>query len=184
MMGISVILLFVIACGFSSEITVTPTPTTVGSGPIITPSLTVNGCESLSGSFEMQVLVGPADAVGLEPVAVGDIPFSVVTEDAAYIIDGSGVISYADILEMEWGTYAVSMDMEASVSGTCSGEAGSEALNVTFQISGEQMVEVRAEGFEGDYPWSGTQALDLYYPLEEGAIAGGEGWSFVLHLRQ
>ena len=183
--GISVIALIVIACGFSSDIVATPTPTIAsGGGPILVPSLTVNGCEGLSGTFEMQILVGPAEAVGLEPVAVGEIPFSVVAEDRSYNVQGSGVILYEDVLEMEWGTYAVSMDMGVIASGTCSGEAGSEALQVMIQTSGEQMVEVRAKGFEGDYPWSGTQTLYLYFPLEEGAMAEGEGWSFVLHLGQ
>jgi hypothetical protein len=46
------------------------------------------------------------------------------------------------------------------------------------------MIEVRAEGFQGDYPWTGTHELNLSFPLEDGAIAEGEGWIFVLHLSQ
>jgi hypothetical protein len=55
-------------------------------------------------------------------------------------------------------------------------------LNLALTVSGEQMVEVRAEGFSGDYPWSGTHEFSLSFPAEEGASAEGEGWVFVLHL--
>ena len=44
------------------------------------------------------------------------------------------------------------------------------------------MVDVQSEGFQGQYPWSGTQQLDLAFPLAEGAEASGEGWQFVLHI--
>ncbi len=67
-----------------------------------------------------------------------------------------GTISYEEVLQEEWGTFTVSLDMEATVDGECEGTSGSEVLNITVEMSGEQMVEVRAEGFQGDYPWSGT----------------------------
>ena len=49
-------------------------------------------------------------------------------------------------------------------------------------MSGDQMVEIRSEGYQADFPWSGTQELDLSFPLEEGALSEGEGWAFALHL--
>jgi hypothetical protein len=163
----------------------TPTPTKDGGiVPEVTPTPNPSRCDGLSGELEMQILVGPADAVGLEPVAVGELPFSIVSEGEPYLVQGSGAISYQATLEEAWGTYTVNLDMDGTLAGECLGEPGSEELNITVEMSGEQMVEVRAEGFQGDYPWSGTQALDLSFPIEDGAMAEGEGWAFVLHLSQ
>ena len=64
------------------------------------------------------------------------------------------------------------------------GDEGSEKLNFVIDMSGEQMLEVRAEGFSGDYPWSGSHQSNLSFPLEEGSTAEGEGWAFVLHLNK
>ena len=163
--------------------TPTPTPTTE---PVVlpaTPSPAVaSRCQGLGGTLEVQVLVGPAEAVGLEPVAVGDVPFAVTTQQAPYWVDGQAPITYEAVLEQAWGTYTVNMDLEMAVSGECQGEAGSELLDLVLDMSGEQLVVVEAEGFQGEYPWSGTHALDLSFPLQEGATAEGEGWVVVLHL--
>ena len=163
--------------------TPTPTPTAgpMEAPPTPTPSVT-SRCQGLSGALEVQVLVGPAEVVGLEPVAVGEVPFAVTTEQPPYYVEGQAPISYEAVLEEEWGTYSVNMDLDMAVSGECSGEDGSEQLDLLLEMSGEQMVEVQAEGFHGKYPWSGTQARDLAFPLEEGAAAEGEGWVVVLHL--
>lgn len=160
----------------------TPTPTPDGGGVEITPTASENRCAGLSGTLELQVLVGPAEVVGLEPIAIGDIPFSVNSENGVNIIQGSGGISYEDVLAKEWGTYTVSFSMDADLSGECTGEAGSEVLNMTIEVSGEQMVEVVAEGFQGEYPWSGSHSFDLSFPAVDGATQEGEGWAFVLHL--
>jgi hypothetical protein len=130
----------------------------------------------------MQVLVGPAEAVGLEPVVVGDIPFSVIQEGGVYLVQGGGSIAYEDVLAEEWGTYTVTFDMGAELSGECSGGEGNEMLELVITVSGEQLVVVEAEGFQGEYPWSGTHSLDLSFPLMDGATQEGEGWAFVLHL--
>ena len=162
--------------------TVTPTPTP-GAAPAIPPTPSESSsCQGLAGQLEVQVLVGPAEAVGLEPVAVGNVPFSVTTSDPPYLVEGQGPISYEAVLEREWGTYTVTMDMETSVQGECSGDAGSEQLTLVLEMTGEQLVVVEAEGFQGEYPWAGTQTRDLSFPLEEGATAEGEGWAVVLHL--
>jgi len=131
----------------------------------------------------MQVLVGPADAVGLEPVAVGSVPFSVTSDQEPYAVQGGGDISYADILQREWGTYEVTLDLQTTLSGECVAGSGSEALQLRLDMAGEQMVEVQAEGFHGEYPWSGEVTRDLNFPLIEGATAQGEGWVLVLHLQ-
>jgi hypothetical protein len=131
----------------------------------------------------MQILVGPADAVGLEPLAVGSIPFSVTSEHEPYVVQGGGNISYADILEKEWGTYEVTLDLQTTLSGECVAGAGGEALQLRLDMTGEQMVEVQAEAFHGEYPWSGEVSRDLSFPLIDGATAQGEGWVLVLHLQ-
>ncbi|MCJ7694697.1 MAG: hypothetical protein MUO40_04645 [Anaerolineaceae bacterium] len=170
--------IFIIGCGISPTISPTPTPTESGS-PI---SSSNNLCNGLSGELEMQILVGPAEVVGLEPIVVGNIPFITSPDGGTFVFSGGESISYEDILEKAWGTYTVEFDLEAVITGTCemSGEDG--VLNMTVQTSGSQLVEVRAEGFQGDYPWSGTHTFDLALPIAKGAIAQGEGWAFVLHI--
>ena len=179
----------IIACGIlpgpgaAPVITPTPTPTPViGSGGA--PQMVQNRCDGLSGTLEMQLLVGPSDAVGLEPLAIGNIPFTVTREGDTYTVSGSGPIDYKNVLEKEWGTYSVEFDMEASVTGTCQGDEQSGTLTMLVETSGEQKVEVRAEGYQGDFPWSGSQDFDLSYPIEEGATISGEGWAFVLHVNK
>ena len=163
--------------------TASPTPTPE---PAVVPLPSDTGepsrCAGLTGQLEVQVLVGPAEAVGLEPVAVGSVPFAVVTSSPPYLVEGQGPISYEAVLEQQWGTYSVTMDLENAVQGECSGEAGGEQLTLVLEMTGEQFVEVNAEGFHGEYPWEGTQTRDLAFPLEEGATAEGEGWAIVLHL--
>jgi hypothetical protein len=110
------------------------------------------------------------------------VPFAVTGSEPPYFVQGQGLISYADLLQQQWGTYAVTMDLDLAVQGDCSGQSGGEQLDLTLEMTGEQLVEVKAEGFHGTYPWSGTQALDLTFPLKEGATAQGEGWVIVLHL--
>jgi hypothetical protein len=164
--------------------TMTPTPTPrVAPEAVATDTpLPASACADLSGNLEMRVLVGPSDVVGLEPFAVGQIPFAVTSDTAPYIIQGGGPISYADVLPKEWGTYAVTMDLQVTIVGECVGEAGAEELQMTVEMTGEQMVEVDAEGFHGEYPWAGTNTLNLVFPLMEGAAAAGEGWELILHL--
>jgi hypothetical protein len=163
-------------------VTPTPTPTTAPLPVDPTPAPATSRCQGLAGQLEVQVLVGPADAVGLEPVAVGNVPFAVTTSEPPYLVEGQGPISYEATLAQEWGTYSVNMDLQTTVEGQCSGEAGSEQLDLVLEMTGEQMVVVDAGGFHGEYPWSGTQSRELSFPLQEGATAQGEGWSVVLHL--
>ena len=58
----------------------------------------------------------------------------------------------------------------------------SEGLTVHVVMSGEQLVEGEVNGFQGDYPWSGTHEKDLSFSLQEGAYADGDGWALLLHL--
>jgi hypothetical protein len=163
-----------------AEATPTPEPTPTPTKGAVQ---AVNPCQGLSGVLEMQLLVGPAEAAGMEPVAVGEIPFNAVGDQPPYPIQGSGHISYDQTLVKEWGTYQVTMDMDATLSGEC--EVGPEggALHTLIDMNGEQLLKVDAGEFQGEYPWSGEQNFDLNFPLEESATAMGEGWAFVLHLQ-
>lgn len=163
-------------------LTPTPTPQAVPEAVATDTPPPESRCAGLSGSLEMRVLVGPADVVGLEPVAVGNIPFAVTGDEAPYLIQGGGAISYADVLVQDWGTYAVTMDLQTTITGECVGGAGEERLEMTVEMTGDQMVEVDAEGFHGEYPWAGTNAQEVVFPLVEGAAAAGEGWELILHL--
>jgi hypothetical protein len=184
-----VVLLLSLACGLAPGLvpgaTATPTPTMlVGVAPGSNEPPSENRCKGLSGMLEVQILAGPAAAVGLEPFSVGEVPFSVVSDSPPYAAQGGGSVSYHNMLQEDWGTYTVNMDLVLTVTGECTGAAGTELLELSVELSGDQMVEVRADGFQGDYPWSGSQTLNLSFPLQEGAMAAGEGWAFVLHLSQ
>jgi len=186
------VFMFISACapksepGPSEEVRVeqaTPTPTEMGGGVVITPTKPSSRCAGLSGTLELQILVGPAEAVGLEPVAAGEIPFNVVSDEVPYLVEGTNAISYENVLEAVWGTYSVTFDMDVNLRGECTGSQGGEQLDMVADMSGNQNVVVVSEGFSGEYPWSGTHSLELSFPLEEGATAQGEGWAFVLHLK-
>jgi hypothetical protein len=136
----------------------------------------------LSGQIELQLLVGPAEVVGLEPAAVGSVPFSVTGNGEPYTVQGATTITYADVLVREWGTYDVTLDVEATIEGQCLGSDGNEELDAVLTIAGDQMVKVEAEGFQGEYPWAGEQSLDASFALVDGATVEGEGFTLVLHL--
>ena len=159
----------------------TPTPTPVVAVQI-TPTAPASGCDGLNGMLELQVLVGPADAAGMEPFAVGSVPFSVVASQPPYLIQGGGPISYDDVATFDWGTYSVSLYMDTTISGECTGSGGSEALDLVLEATGEQMLIVDASGFHGEYPWEGTNSFSLTFPLMDGALVEGEGYVFVLRL--
>ena len=176
------ILILLAACSQSPGSLPTPTPTTIIGGGF--PPESSNLCEGLSGTLEMQVLVGPSEAVGLEPVAVGTIPFSVAPSDDIYTVQGGGAITYEDVLEEEWGTFTVNFDQTAVVNGLCTADEQSGTLELQVDLTGEQFVEVVSEGFQGEYPWSGSHSLDLNLPIFEGTSAEGEGWVLILHLNE
>ena len=141
-----------------------------------------NRCEDLSGELEMKILVGPAEAVGLEPFAVGSIPFSTTSESPPYTIQGSGALHYAETLAAEWGTYSVNFDMDVEISGECFPDEN--ILNITLNASGEQYIYVQADDFSFEDLWEETFETLVSFPLTEGATVQGEGYIFVLHINQ
>ena len=165
--------------------TATPTPTPLSVIPEL-PTATVTQpptkCEGLNGHLEVSIQVGPAEVVGLEPVAVGQIPLIVSGTSDPYTVQGSGSIDFADTLIKEWGSYAVTLNMQAVIDGTCTGVAGAETLHLKVELSGDQLVVVTSDGFNAEYPWNGTHTFDLEFPVMDGAVVQGEGWAFTLHV--
>jgi len=164
--------------------TTTPTPTTAPVVSVPSEEVEDSRCKGLVGEIEMWVKVGPAEAVGLEPFAVGSAPFSVTSLEPPYAVQGSGPISYEDTLTADWGTYVVTLQMDTSIEGECSGEYGSERLLLALKSDGEQNVIVDAEDFHGEYPWAGSHTFNLDFPLEDGASIEGQGYNFILRLNQ
>ena len=159
---ISVSAILVLACGLSSMVNsgssgeATPTPTELGGVVVITPTKEdASRCENLSASLELQVLVGPAEAVDLEPVAVGDIPFSVTTNQTPYLVEGFSTIDYQDMLSAEWGTYTVTFYMDVSVAGECTGEIGAEQIDLVLEMT------------KGNTPGVEPIHAMLFYPLRK-----------------
>jgi hypothetical protein len=163
--------------------TATPTPTQIMQVMPPTQTETPSKCAGFAGELEVQVLVGPAQAVGLEPFTIGNISIGVTGEAAPYLIQGSGRADYSEILTEEWGTYEVTMNLDFMVNGECADDGSTGQLFLAVEMAGSQMVEVTAEGFHGEYPWEGTHTVDLELPIEDGSSIAGEGYIFILHLK-
>jgi len=140
-------------------------------------------CKDLSGNFEMQVLVGPSDAVGLEPFGIGSIPFTVEQEGGLYLVHGDGTIDFEDMLEEAWGTYTVYFDMLGVIDGVCTASDEDGVMDITFKMTGDQVFIVDApEPAGGEYPKSFDYEFEYSFPVEDGATKSGEGWALILHL--
>jgi len=161
-----------------------PTATPTNEGGVVVPDKSAeNPCEGVSGTLELQILVGPSEVVGLTPTTVGQIPFNVVSDGNIYNIEGGGPFDYfVETESYEWGTYTVTFEGDALVKGNCVSTDLGGMLNVNVELIGEQNVEVDAEGFQGAYPWSGTNIMEVALPIVDGASQHGEGWMLVLHL--
>lgn len=165
-----------------------PSPSTTtpagGAGLLPSPSATsIDRCAGLTGEIEMQVLVGPSEAVGMDPVAVGRIPFTVAEESGVHRVQGGGPLLFENqVFEAEWGTYTVTFAADNDVTGTCRTDDAGPVLALRIVSDGEQLVSVRADGVQADYPWEGRRTLDVTLPAADEAAAGGEGWSVVLHI--
>ena len=182
------LMLFISACGTSAPSTSqqassTATPTALVLVEPATPTTAPSRCEGLAGELEIQVLVGPSEAVGLTPYAVGSIPFVVTKTDGAYLIEGSGSFDFADGLGAEWGTFEVTMEMSGTIEGTCIADDQTEELDVFLEMTGSQQIIVTVDGYSQTFPWEGTLPFDLTFPIEEGAVMEGEGYAIVLHLK-
>lgn len=169
--------------GTEDSTNATPTPTKITGQVIVTPDNSQNICDGLAGTLEMQLLIGPSEAVGLSPYTFATIPFQVVQEGSIYFVEGGGAVEYyEDLLTADWGSFGVTFEGDTSVSGECipSGEGGT--LNVTVEMDGQQTVVVTVEGMETTYPWEGSPTVEASFPLAEGAQIDGEGWALILHL--
>ena len=65
------LVIFLIACNLTASPGLNSTSTPTKGAPFVAPSSPVvdSRCENLSGALEIKVLVGPAEAAGLEPFA-------------------------------------------------------------------------------------------------------------------
>lgn len=161
----------------------TPTPTEFAGVGIVTPSNPSEPCKNLSGTLELQLLIGPSEAVGLSPYTFATIPFQVIQEGDAYLVEGSGAVDYyEDILTADWGSFAVTFDGVTSVTGECVPADSGGTLYTLIEMTGQQMVVVTVEGVEYSYPWEGSPQVEATFPLMDGAQVGGEGWLLILHL--
>jgi len=142
-----------------------------------------NPCEGLSGTLELQLLIGPSEAVGLEPYTMAEIPFVVKTEGDVLLIKGGGPVQYyEDILEAEWGSFSVKFEGDTTISGECVSKDDIGMLNLNLEMDGSQMVEVVVEGVKTTFPWTGTPKLNTSFQIVDGAQQQGEGWVLILHL--
>jgi len=162
--------------------TATPTPTPVAQAADTATPQPPSPCNGLSGYLEVQILIGPSDAVGLEPLAVGELPFTVTGNASPYPLSGATTIAYQDTLVEEWGSFDVQFDADMTVDGTCLDANQKASLEMAVTMDGEQLVTVTSEGFSAEYPWAGTHTREFVLPAENGATAQGEGWAFVLYL--
>lgn len=162
----------------------TPTPTTLPGGGVEQPiEEQKNPCEGLSGALELQLLVGPSEAVGLTPYTFATIPFTVVREGNVFLVRGNGPVAYyEDVLEEDWGTYTVQFEGEITVSGTCVATEAPGVINFYVQMDGEQMIVVVVEGMEHTYPWVGMPSIMASFPILDKEKQSGEGWVLELHI--
>jgi hypothetical protein len=163
------------------EKTKTVTPVALG---LLTPEATStpNRCKGVSGELEIEILVGPAAAVGLPPLSIGTIPFTVSSQDP-YTMQGKTHLSYKKTMNYDWGTYTVTLEMDASLTGECVVAKGGNSLNMAVTLSGEQNIVVVYKLVPQTYPWKGTATVNVSFPIQDGATAQGEGWIFILHLK-
>jgi hypothetical protein len=142
-----------------------------------------NPCLGASGTLALQLLVGPSEAVGLEPITFVELPFAVDMVDNTYLVVGSGPVQfYEDVYEADWGSFSVTFEGETLLEGVCHPVPEPGMLEVTLTMTGQQTVVVNVEGVETTYPWSGSPTIQASLPLVEGAEAAGEGWTLILHL--
>ena len=160
----------------TSEI-ISPTATNTVMSPAVS-----NPCEGFSGKLDVSVMAGPGAAVGLEPFAIGSFPVSASFQDGIYQVTGGGPADYYDLYSADWGTYEVTMDLDISIEGICDPSSDPGKLDLTVTMSGSQNVVVESPGLSGEYPWNGTNSVNMVLPINEGASAAGEGWQCVLHL--
>jgi len=139
-------------------------------------------CNGLSGNFEMQVLVGPAEAVDLTPFGIGSIPFSVESDQGLYLVQGEGTIDFEDQLEEVWGTYTVFFDMVGKVDGVCTQNDDGAVLDFTFYMNGHQVFIVDSFGLQSEYPMDFDHEFDYSFPVVDGATESGKGWAVILQL--
>jgi hypothetical protein len=167
----------------SRDVQKTMTVTPISRG-LLTPEFTLapDPCKGFSGELEIEILVGPAAAVGLEPLSIGNIPFTIASQKP-YTIQGKTHLSYNKTMNYDWGTYTVILEMDADLAGECVLAEAGNSLNMAVTLSGDQNVVVVYKLVPETFPWKGTATVNPSFPIQDGATAKGEGWIFILHLK-
>lgn len=187
--GMVILCVLLVGCSVFSNVKPddgrSPTATsTIAGGVFVTDIPKKHPCEGISGTLELQILVGPSEVVGLKPTSVGEIPFDVIPDGEIFNITGGGPMDYyVETESYEWGTYTVTFDGDAVVRGDCVSRDNGGVLNVNVEMIGAQNLEVNYEGTTSNYPWSGVPQITVNLPIEDGATQEGEGWVLILHLR-
>jgi hypothetical protein len=186
--GLILSAIVLVGCGLLSGLggdnAASPTATPTLSGGLDNPPAEGgNPCLGLSGILELQLLVGPSEAVGLAPFTFAEVPFAVDVVDNTYLVVGNGPVQfYEDVYEADWGSFSVTFEGETLLEGTCLAVLEPGQLDVTITMTGQQTVVVTVEGMETSYPWTGSPTIEASLPLVDGAEAVGEGWMLILHL--
>lgn len=141
-----------------------------------------NLCSGLTGNLEMQVWVGPAAVVDLEPFGIGSVPFQVDYDQGSYLVQGEGRIDYEDELVKEWGTYTVFFNLLGVIDGFCIQNDDGAVLEITFDMTGYQEFVVDTDGQQEVFPKDLDYEFDYSFPVVEGSTESGEGWVLILHL--
>ena len=199
---LSLLLLAMMSCSRTTspgggKATPTPTPTAINSPTgektktvtpaapgLLTPEITLtpSPCKGLSGELEVEVLVGPAAAVGMPPFSIGVIPFTVSSQEP-YTMQGKTHLSYNKTVYIGPNSYTVTLELDAVLTGECGVDNGINSLNMAVTLSGEQNIVAVIELVPHTFPWKGTTTINASLPIQDGATANGEVWIFILHLK-
>ena len=145
---------------------------------------TESPCRGLSGTLELEILVGSAESVELPPTSVGRIPFSVVEEGNTFLVEGEGSLDYyQEVLGEAWGTYTVTFEADSIITGICETTDDEPMLDLILTLSGISLNAVVVyDGIPHEFQWSGERADVITLPLIEGASQQIEGLLVTLHL--
>ena len=145
---------------------------------------TESPCRGLSGTLELEILVGSAESVELPPTSVGRIPFSVVEEGNTFLVEGEGSLDYyQEVLGEVWGTYTVTFEADSIITGICETTDDEPMLDLILTLSGISLNAVVVyDGIPHEFQWSGERADVITLPLIEGASQQIEGLLVTLHL--
>jgi len=153
-------------------------------------------CDDLRAELEVRLTLPYAVAADLEPIAVGYVPLSVVTERESTTVQGSGHISYDEM--QTWiddagkETAEVFLELDLRLDGECVEDAAGGGLRLTLDAVHQEEQGATTCGYppgtcrHSPIIWPYEESFELEFPLVDGAALQREdwtSWTFVLHLR-